>query len=893
MAGWDTKPGSYLWRYVSRKGLKPLPKTSVSEWADTYRVISQGNAEPGRWRTSRAEYQREIMDAFTQPGIHRVVVKSAAQIGKALDVDTPIPTPNGWKRMGDLQAGDEVFDQSGNICQVIACSEIMEGRPCYEVTFSDGSKMIADAMHRWKVQVDGRRGTKEHIRTTAEMLGNFKNGGRNTYAVPVAHALKTKEKPLPLDPYTLGAWLGDGSSASGQITLPDFDIWIANRIALEGHTVFVRATDKQKPHVLNIAIDPFDSTRPICRRGHDKRETGWTKRGGCAECARQIALRNKWKGKKEIHVDQITDQQKTFRSVLARMGVLNNKHIPNEYLRASISQRWALLQGIMDTDGHASKRGICEITLKSKKLIDGVSELLHTLGVKHTLKEHFAVCTNSPSKATFTVWRITFTAYADMPIFSLSRKQGRLNPREGRRTSETLRRRIINIRQVQSRPVKCIAVNSASHLYLAGKAMVPTHNSDIMNNVIGRFAHLDPAPIMMIQPTIDMAQDYSKSRIAPMLRDTKVLNNLFFTVKDREEYGTAKTRDGNNTILSKIFPGGRLIMCGSNSPAGLASRPVRVLLADEVDRFAATAGTEGDPVDLASKRMTTFWNHVSGLFSTPTTEGASRIETEYLAGTQEEWQHQCPNCGEYHVLRHTDMDCPGMKESNDKDGNRTYIIPKVLWRCPDCGFEYTEREMKDAPQKYIVKNPIAIENGIRSFFVNGFSSPWLTWADIMKEWHVARGDPMREQVVVNTRFGETYHLIGAYDDETQFLRRREFSYPEAVEGCRQMLWGFAKKVLVADTCAYAVNSMLGKPSPSSISVWAAMMLFAFQIYGDFSGYSDIAIGCGKLFGIRLSRNFNYPYFSRDIAEFWRRWHISLTTWFRDYLYIPLGASVAV
>lgn len=148
--------------------------------------------------------------------------------------------------------------------------------------------------------------------------------------------------------------------------------------------------------------------------------------------------------------------------------------------------------------------------------------------------------------------------------------------------------------------------------------------------------------------------------------------------------------------------------------------------------------------------MTTFWNHVSGLFSTPTTEGASRIETEYLAGTQEEWQHQCPNCGEFHVLRHTDMDCPEMEESRDKDGNKTYIIREVLWRCPDCGKEFTERQMKDTPQKYIVKNAIALENGIRSFFVNGFSSPWLTWTEIMKEWFVARGDPVREQNVPNS-----------------------------------------------------------------------------------------------------------------------------------------------
>jgi len=304
------------------------------------------------------------------------------------------------------------------------------------------------------------------------------------------------------------------------------------------------------------------------------------------------------------------------------------------------------------------------------------------------------------------------------------------------------------------------------------KSAAQIGKSDIMNNVIGRFAHLDPAAIMMIQPTIEMAQDYSKSRIAPMLRDTKVLNNLFFTVKGKEEFGTAKTRDSNNTILSKIFPGGRLVMCGSNSPATLASRPVRVLLADEVDRFAPSAGTEGDPVDLASKRMTTFWNYIAGLFSTPTTEGASRIETEYLAGTQEEWQHECPNCGEYHVLRHTDMDCD-FTESRDKNGNVTYVMRSVLWRCPDCGYKFSERQMKDAPQKYVVQNPIALQNGTRSFFINAFSSPWLIWNNIMKEWYEARGDPAREQVVVNTRFGETYRLIGAYDNEMQFLRRRE------------------------------------------------------------------------------------------------------------------------
>lgn len=287
--------------------------------------------------------------------------------------------------------------------------------------------------------------------------------------------------------------------------------------------------------------------------------------------------------------------------------------------------------------------------------------------------------------------------------------------------------------------------------------------SDMMNNVIGRFAHLDPCAIMMIQPTIDMAQDYSKTRIAPMIRDTKVLNNLFYDVK---------SRDANNTILSKVFPGGRLIMCGANSPAGLASRPIRILLADEVDRFPDSAGTEGDPVDLAAKRMTTFWNSCMGLFSTPTNEGTSRIDEEYLAGTQEEWQHKCPNCGEYHLLRHIDMTVD-YKEIKTPSGKKTVIVNDVKWRCPHCGFSFSEKEMKQTPQKYISRNADALKNGIRSFFVNGFTSPWMTWTRIMREWLEAKGDPEREKVIMNTVFGESYKQKGAFEDEQIFLRRRE------------------------------------------------------------------------------------------------------------------------
>jgi len=125
----------------------------------------------------------------------------------------------------------------------------------------------------------------------------------------------------------------------------------------------------------------------------------------------------------------------------------------------------------------------------------------------------------------------------------------------------------------------------------------------------------------------------------------------------------------------------------------------------------------------------------------------------------------------------------------------------------------------------------------------------------------------------------------------QFLTNRKFSYDQATDGMRQILWGLFKKIVIADNCAMYVDQVWTSYDTQSGSTLAlAAVLFTFQIYGDFSGYSDIAIGTAKLFGIRLMRNFNNPYFSRDIAEFWRRWHISLTTWFRDYVYIPLGGS---
>lgn len=295
--------------------------------------------------------------------------------------------------------------------------------------------------------------------------------------------------------------------------------------------------------------------------------------------------------------------------------------------------------------------------------------------------------------------------------------------------------------------------------------------TECLLNVIGRYAHLDPCSIMMIQPTLELAQDFSKSRLTAMIDDTKVLTPLFYG-----KGGRAKSRDANQTILSKYFMGGRIVLTGANSPANLASRPIRLLLCDEVDRFPQSAGGaskgEGDPVGLAARRTTTYWNYKIGMFSTPTIEGISRIDAEYLLGTQEEWQHKCPNCDEYHALDYRQMQVDYTQNKDDK-GKQAIIINSVKWRCPDCGFEFDELTIKNAPQKYVAQNPDALKNGIRSFWLNGFSSPWLTWGKIMGEWLEARGNAEREQVVYNTLFGLSYALRGEYDDENVFLTRRE------------------------------------------------------------------------------------------------------------------------
>lgn len=295
--------------------------------------------------------------------------------------------------------------------------------------------------------------------------------------------------------------------------------------------------------------------------------------------------------------------------------------------------------------------------------------------------------------------------------------------------------------------------------------------SEIINNVIGYYIDVDPGPLLMIQPTIEIAQDYSKRRITPMIKDTEVLN---------EKVADSKTRDLNNTILMKVFPGGFLAMGGANSPAGLASRPIRILLCDEVDRYPESAGSEGDPIKLAEKRTATFWNRKKIFVSTPTTKDTSRIEQEYYLGTQEKWCIKCPNCGHYHFIVLRDIQFEYQKQVINK--KKIYTVTNTKWRCPTCLNEYDEYAMRRQPAKWIADNPLAIENRIRSFRMNAFTSPWYTWKQIVQEFLESKDDPEKFKVFVNTVLGETWEERGEIKDETALLERREEYTAELPDG---------------------------------------------------------------------------------------------------------------
>jgi deoxycytidine triphosphate deaminase len=346
--------------------------------------------------------------------------------GKALALDTPIPTPTGWKLMDQLQIGDLVFDEHGRPTAVIDATEVMTGRECREVVFSDGTSLVCDLDHQWEVRTkyDRQRGGAR-VLTTREMERRL-HVGDHEYAFHVrqAKAVRYSPKHQPIDPYVLGVWIGDGTSTKAEITSADEPI--LRELELAGQSV--------RPASAPLAYR-------VGGTGHTRDpETGRYTRN-----------------------DSLSSQ-------LRSLGLLGAKHIPTAYLQGSVPQRRALLEGLMDTDGYVDELGRCELTTVEPYLADQYFELVASLG-------------HRPKLATKTAWlngincgpkyEICFTP--SEPVFRLPRKLAR----QKRSGAFRRGRAITAIRPVDSVPVRCIQVASPRGLYLATRSFIPTHNSSL------------------------------------------------------------------------------------------------------------------------------------------------------------------------------------------------------------------------------------------------------------------------------------------------------------------------------------------------------------------------------------------------------------------------------
>lgn len=371
--------------------------------------------------------------------------------GKALSLDTDIPTPNGWKKMVDIHEGDYVFGADGKVAKVLYESEIFN-KEMYLVTFEDGEQIKASADHIWTVKsrnsvkalksgltgyrqkttfrADYRENDGWYDTDTKSMLKNFRHFRKDSksweyqYRVPMNKAVEYPEADLLIDPYTFGVWLGDGCKNKAHIVCSDLDKEeMMNNVASFGHTV---KWYKRKNRTGDFGVDLVE-------------------------------------GKATAN----------FITKLRQLGVFNNKHIPDVYMTSSIEQRKLLLQGLMDTDGTVSKRGQCSFTQKDENFIKQVKELCASLGIKANYRRKEVTCNGKECEA----FEITFFVDKSNSCFRLKRKHDLLKDELSKRM---LAKSIINIEPIPNEPSKCIMVDNETHLYLCGKNYTTTHNTSLI-----------------------------------------------------------------------------------------------------------------------------------------------------------------------------------------------------------------------------------------------------------------------------------------------------------------------------------------------------------------------------------------------------------------------------
>jgi hypothetical protein len=512
-----------------------------------------------------------------------VLVAGATGSGKALALDTPIPTPRGWTTMGEVRVGDEVFDEHGAPCTITAATPVMYGRPCYEVEFSDGTVIVADAEHLWRTstvagrQQRGRRltgitywpaadvsrladraaqvlrepdrpvstsevladvgakfrnvlyaaikdvpkkgrqvrqsyrragrevrfwvqGYSSHdvytalvdrvtaparsgqIReidadpvTTEQIAASLRRHGRLNHSVALSGPLDYPERELPVAPYTFGCWLGDGRTGGADITSADKEI--LDQIRADGLLVTHHASTQLQYTIWNRPERERRIAEALRLAEQGMSVEKAAAHAGVGLSATLRAADGRFPQGRRGTFTPSSAPRARYRTLRETFREVGTKHIPGAYLHASIAQRRALLAGLLDTDGYCTPDGAVEFAVTNERLARDTLELVIGLGYKATLRTK--PC-RGRSEETSTVYTVAFTPHE--PVFRLSRKRAR-QP-EVRPTSTARWRYIVDVRPVESVPVRCIAVSSPSHLYLASRACIPTHNSVCLNGLI-------------------------------------------------------------------------------------------------------------------------------------------------------------------------------------------------------------------------------------------------------------------------------------------------------------------------------------------------------------------------------------------------------------------------
>jgi replicative DNA helicase len=492
-----------------------------------------------------------------------IIVAARPGVGKALALDTPLPTPTGWTTMGDVAVGDQLIGADGRPTTVVAATEVMSGRPCYEVEFSDGTVIVADAQHQWLTETrasrksawSAARGYNRHraqrtfpsVKTTEELLATLRCNGterRLNHAVTNTRPLDLPPQELPLPPYTLGAWLGDGHSSAARITTADPEIVVY----LEAEGLRVVPNDGGRLlYSLRLAERPLVAERACVVCGKQFRpQTSQVRTCGkscggrarlvsapvppptCPDCGKPSSGM--------VQCQACRNHHGTVQGILRSLGALRNKHIPTAYLRASEAQRRSLLAGLLDTDGTVTNTGGVQFSVTSRRLAEDVRELIVSLGYRCslTLKQ-----VNGRTADSSTAYTLNFSTVDD--VFRLERK--RLLHKERKGPGRTGKRFVTAVRPIPSMAVRCVEVDNPDHLYLAGRSMVPTHNSTFGLDVARH------AAVRAEVPTVVFSLEMSRTELVQRLMCAEC------TV-DMQRLRTGRMEEGDWTRLTRSL--GRL-----------------------------------------------------------------------------------------------------------------------------------------------------------------------------------------------------------------------------------------------------------------------------------------------------------------------------------------------